>query len=147
MKTIKEKVLTAISKKGTMPRKEVVYEVLKANGTFKGSFNPNDTEFNKMFRGYYSINFQQWELEGLIERKKGIYSITELGKKYLKNPSIIRQINKDRRQKAKIQNANIRKSLVEDAIGYFYAVGTEHLSSDERYYIAVFIDTLKKYYL
>lgn len=130
-----------------MPRKEVTFEVLKANGTCKGSFNPNDTEFNKMFRGYYSINFQQWELEGLIERKKGIYSITELGKKYLKNPSIIRQINKDRRQKIEVRNENMRRHFVSDAIGYFQAVGLGHLSMDEQYYVQVLLNLAKKHYL
>ena len=147
MKTIKEKVLNAISKKGTMPRKEVVYEVLKANGTFKGKFNPNDTELNKVFRGYYSVNFQQWELEGLIERNKGIYSVTELGKKYLKNPSIIRQINKDRREKREIRNENMRRDFVYDAIGYFYAVGLDHLSTDEKHYVQLLLNIAKKHYL
>lgn len=147
MKTIKEKVLTAINKKGTMPRKEVVYEVLKANGTFKGKFNPNDTELNKAFRGYYCINFQQWELEGLIERNKGIYSVTELGNKYLKNPSIIRQINKDRRQKREVRNENMRRDFVYDAIGYFHAVGLNHLSMDEQYYVQILLNLAKKHYL
>lgn len=147
MKTIKEKVLTAISKKGTMPRKEVLFEVLKANGTFKGSFNPNDTQLNKVFRGYYSVNFQQWESEGLIERNKGIYSVTKLGQKYLKNPSIIRQINKDRRDKIEVRNENMRRQFVYDAIGYFYAVGLNHLSTDEKHYVQLLLNIAKKHYL
>ena len=54
----------------------------------------------KYRNGYYSVAIQKWLSEGLMARIiKGEYSLTENGKKYAKNPKIMRELNKKRREK------------------------------------------------
>ena len=147
MKTIKERVLKAIKENGSLPRKKVTFEVLKNNGEFKGNYNNFKDIYSNKFRGYYSINYQQWENEGLITRNKGIYSITELGTQYLENPSIIRAINKKRKEERKEKLNNMRRHFIYDAIEYFESVGYDNMRSDERFYCEVLVNIIKKDYL
>ena len=66
-----------------MKRKDVVLYIKSLNGTtYKGT------------EGYYNDAFLRWDREGLIKREKGVYSITEFGKDYIVDPSILRKRNK-----------------------------------------------------
>jgi len=77
MNTISEQVKNFLHN-NPQPRKEVVRFILKANckkGTFTDDwFNEN---YGKQYRGYYSINFQEWERKGNITRTKGIYALSD----------------------------------------------------------------------
>ena len=85
-KTMKGKALEFIAKGKSVKRQDLVKFIVKENGSQ-----------TKSLRGYYSTNFLSWEQQGLIKRKGGIYSITNLGKRYIKNPSVVREINLTRR--------------------------------------------------
>ena len=84
-KTMKVKALEFIAKNKRVPRQELVKFIIKENGSRSTS------------DGYYSTNLQEWERQGLVKRINGIFSVTALGKRYIKNPSIIREVNLTRR--------------------------------------------------
>ena len=89
--TLKAKALDFIVKNNNaLHRKDVVAFIVKENGSGTKSLN-----------SYYSTNFQEWERQGLIKRKNGIYTVFSLGKQYIKNPRIAREINLTR----KLRNA------------------------------------------
>lgn len=101
--TIKQKAIKFIGgdSKGNK-RTDVVYYILVNNGRLKvGDYERFLTDYNTKWRGYYSDAFQQWEKEGLITRKKGIYKATELGKAYVQNSKIMREINNIRETERK----------------------------------------------
>jgi|DEB0MinimDraft_10_1074344.scaffolds.fasta_scaffold104130_3 hypothetical protein len=80
--TIVKKVLKKLEQ-APMKRKDVVLYIKSLNGTtYKGT------------EGYYNQAFLRWDQEGLIKREKGVYSITEFGKDYIVDPSILRKRNK-----------------------------------------------------
>jgi hypothetical protein len=85
-KTMKQKSLEFISEHKSVPRQDLVKFIVKENGSK-----------TKSLKGYYSTNFLSWEHQGLIKRKGGVYSVTPLGKRYIKNPSIVREINLTRK--------------------------------------------------
>lgn len=94
--TIKQKAIQFIAgdSKGNK-RGDVVYYILVNNSRLNvGDYERFLTDYNTKWRGYYSDAFQQWEIEGLITRKKGIYKATELGKAYVQNPKIMGELNK-----------------------------------------------------
>ena len=98
--TIKQRAISSISFCSVgIPRKELVYSILKLNGTLKiGDWEQFDLDFNSKWRGYYSVSFQEWEEQGLITRQKGIYKATELGKAYAHNPKILKELNEIKRR-------------------------------------------------
>lgn len=80
MKTIKEKVLRAMSKVGTIARKDLCIIIFKAQGK-------KVTKDTKYKVGYYGNSIQDWVKEGLLERPKGSgYKIGKVGKQFLKDP-------------------------------------------------------------
>lgn len=90
MRTIKQQTLSYIVENGNeMQRKNVIEFITKTNGSRKREF----------CRGYYCTNFLAWDTEGLIVRENGKYKVTALGKRYVKNPSIIQAENLKRKVK------------------------------------------------
>ena len=57
----------------------------------------------KYKNGYYSVAIQNWLSEGLMARIiRGEYSLTENGKKFAKNPKIMRELNKKREERERL---------------------------------------------
>jgi hypothetical protein len=81
MKTIKEKVLIAMSKRSTVARKDLCLIIFKAQGK-------KVTKSTKYKEGYYGNNINVWVNEGLLIRPKGGgYKIGKVGKQFIKNPA------------------------------------------------------------
>lgn len=80
MKTIKGKVLELVSKQGTISRKQLQFNIFKAQGK-KG------VEAVTYRQGYYCDGIQKWVRDGLLTQpKEGFFKIGAMGKKYLENP-------------------------------------------------------------
>jgi hypothetical protein len=88
-KTIKAQALEFIAS-NPCKRKEVVKFILDLNGS--------TTEHTS---GYYGTNFMTWDSEGLIRRVNGTYYVTPLGRKYIKDPNVLRKANAKKRAEAK----------------------------------------------
>jgi hypothetical protein len=91
---IKQEVLSRFSSKRGKPttRLDIQKYIWVAQG--------KDINVFRYRQGYYGDGIQSWVSEGLIERvEKGKYILTKDGKRYVKNPRSMREINKERRFK------------------------------------------------
>ena len=96
--SIKKTALELLQNETNFTRKQMQFAVFKAQGK-KGD------ELNTYREGYYSVAFQDWDRDGLIERiDRGLYKVTKLGKKYVQDPSTIKLI------KLKARNQRLEKS-------------------------------------
>ena len=117
---IKHKVLSRFSSKRDKPttRLDIQKYIWVAQG--------NEIKEFKRRQGYYGDGIKSWEQEGLIERiENGKYILTQDGKRYVKNPKSMRQINKDReykRMKLMVKALASENKKLRNKIQYIYDV-------------------------
>ena len=94
--TIKHTVLSKVANERICTRKELQKFIWSAQGR-------NINEFYDR-QGYYSVNIQSWNKDGLIKRVgRGVYAITADGISYLENPRKFNAELRDERSKEKIR--------------------------------------------
>ena len=124
----------------------------------------NSSLYKGVSRGYYSTNLCNWKNnESLIQKDaNGLYSVSNVGLEYLKNPKSLRYQNAKRRidrlqynlnwymDNSKHNNnyqraINLSSSEVWRALEFYKIQGfRDELTSDKRYYVDCMIDFIEQ---
>ena len=141
--TIKRQILNYIarnSEKGGTDRPRLIWRILLISQHLEDSVSDLQyfrDNYSKKYRSWYSTNITAWHADGLVSRKNGIYFITELGKRYIKNPNEVnKEIREARRQRQKNGYINFHVQRLHESFDYFFGAGMiQNHSGDDYLYI------------